>query len=260
MSMEKTFQIPTFLNVDLSIELAKTWRRYFAYILDWIFKGTYIFLVIYISSSRLIFENFLVGFFVFTPIYFYTFLFEWLCKGQTLGKMIMKIKVVGEDGNAPSVSQCAVRWIFLFVDAYSTVLLSFLSSWAMVFAAFGPFVGIARIERSQLRQRFGDLAAGTFVVNKEDAYFTIEDTVYSYVNRNKNYVVTYPEVLRFSDKDLTTIKNLLDKSEQTYDADLLERLADRVKELLNIESEESDHVFLTKLLSDYNYLSLEQGS
>lgn len=253
--MEKSFQIPTFLNVDLSIALANSWRRYFAYILDWVFKGAYIFLVYYLSSTRQIFDHFLVSFFSFTPVYFYSFLMEWLFKGQTLGKMIMKIKVVSADGNAPSMGQCALRWMFLFVDAYSTVLLSFMSSWAMVFAAFGPFVGIARIERSEFRQRFGDLAAGTYVVNKEDEYFTVDDTLYYYAKTDTNYVVRYPEVLRFSDKDLTTIKNLLDKSDNNYDAEVLKRLADRVKELLKVESDQADYAFLTQLLHDYNHLS-----
>ncbi|MDT4868327.1 hypothetical protein FQZ97_1032820 [compost metagenome] len=170
--------------------------------------------------------------------------------------MLLRVKVVGADGNPPSAGQCMVRWIFLFIDAYSTVLLAFMNSWAVVFSAFGPLVGIARIERSPLRQRFGDLAAGTFVVNNREEYSTVEDTIYSYMDFNRNYVVTYPEVIRFSDKDMTLVKNVLEKSERNYDAELLDKLAKRIKELLEISSEEPDPVFLKKLLNDYNYLSL----
>lgn len=250
-----TLKIPTFLNVELSIQLAGTWRRYFAFAMDWVFKAGYIFIVFYAGTGSYLAGGLFKG--LFLPVCFYSFLSEWLFRGQTPGKMILRIKVVGQDGNPPSAAQCLVRWMFLFVDAYSTVLLAFINSWTVVFTAFGPLVGIARIERSPFRQRFGDLAAGTFVVNTHDDYATVEDTIYSYMTFHQNYRVTYPEVIRFSDKDMTLVKNLLEKSEHQYDEELLNKLAKRIKELLKISSEESDPVFLKKLLNDYNYLSLK---
>lgn len=253
----ETLKIPTFLNVELSIHLAGTWRRYFAFMADWVFKGAYILLIFYAGLGRYVPDDLLPGFFWFLPVCFYSFLTEWLFRGQTPGKMLMKVKVVGRDGNPPSPAQCLVRWMFLFVDAYSTVLLAFVNSWTVVFTAFGPLVGIARIERSPYRQRYGDMAADTFVVNTRDEYSTVEDTIYSYMNTHHNYVVTYPEVIRFSDKDMTLVKNLLEKSEKNYDEELLDKLAKRIKELLEISSEEANPVFLKKLLNDYNYLSLK---
>ncbi|MCD8538615.1 MAG: RDD family protein [Leadbetterella sp.] len=251
----ETLKIPTFLNVDLSIQLAGTWRRYFAFMIDWVFKGVYILLVFYAGADRYV-PGYLFPL-LFLPVYFYSFLAEGLFIGQTPGKMLMRVKVVGRDGNPPSLTQCLVRWMFLFVDAYSTVLLAFVNSWAVVFTAFGPLVGIARIERSPFRQRYGDMAADTFVVNTRDEYSTVEDTIYSYMDTKRHYVVTYPEVIRFSDKDMTLVKNLLEKSEKNYDDELLDKLAKRIKELLEISSEESNPVFLKKLLNDYNYLSLK---
>lgn len=251
----ETLKIPTFLNVELSIELAATWRRYFAFAADWIFKGAYVLLIFYAGI-----EHYFPGDFsrvLLLPVCFYSFLTEWLFRGQTPGKMLLRIKVVGQDGTPPSPAQCLVRWMFLFIDAYSTVLLAFVNSWTIVFSAFGPLVGIARIERSPFRQRFGDLAAGTFVVNTRDEYSTVQDTIYSYMDRQHNYAVTYPQVIRFSDKDMTLVKTLLEKSEKNYDEELLDKLAKRIKELLEISSEEPDPVFLKKLLNDYNYLSLK---
>lgn len=249
-------KIPTFLNVELSIHLASTWRRYFAFMTDWLFKGSYIMLMLYTDSLRWA-GDLLPGFFLFLPVCLYTFLMEWLFRGQTPGKMLLRVKVVSSDGTPPSPAQCLVRWMFLFVDAYSTVLLAFVNSWTIVFTAFGPLVGIARIERSPFRQRYGDMAADTFVVNTRDAYSTVEDTIYSYMDRTQNYVVTYPEVIRFSDKDMTLVKNVLEKSEKNYDEELLDKLSRRIKELLEIRSEEPDAAFLRKLLNDYNYLSLK---
>lgn len=252
-----TLKIPTFLNVELSIPLAGTWKRYFAFTIDWMFKGAYILLMAYWGPARYAGETVLPVIALFLPVYFYSFLSEWFFRGQTPGKMLMKIKVAGPDGNPPSAAQCLVRWIFLFADAYGTLLLAFMNSWVVVLTPFGPLVGILRIERSPYRQRFGDLAAGTFVVNTQDEYFTVEDTIYSYVNHKQNYVVTYPEVIRFSDKDMTLVKNLLEKSEHHYDEELLDKLSKRIKELLEISSEEPDSVFLRKLLNDYNHLALK---
>lgn len=251
----ETLKIPTFLNVELSIQLAGTWRRYFAFVIDWLFKGSYMYALFYAEKGYYVSGYTVIFLLLF--FFFYSFLTEWLFRGQTPGKMLMKVKVVSHDGNAPSLTQCLVRWMFLFVDAYSTVLLAFINSWTVVFTAFGPLVGIARIERSPFRQRFGDLAAGTFVVNTRDDYATVEDTIYSYMTFNQNYQVTYPEVIRFSDKDMTLVKNLLEKSERQYDEELLDKLAKRIKELLKISSEEPNPVFLKKLLNDYNYLSLK---
>lgn len=251
----ETLKIPTFLNVELSIPLAATWRRYFAFAIDWVFKGGYL-LLLFHSGADLPLPGYLTRI-LFFPVVFYTFWWEWLLRGQTPGKAIMRVKVVGADGNPPSAGQCLVRWLFLFLDAYSTVLLAFMNTWVVALAPFGPMVGIARIERSPYRQRFGDLAADTFVVNTRDAYSTEQDTIYSYMDFTQDYVVTYPEVLRFSDKDMTLVKNVLEKSERNYDAELLDKLARRIKELLEISSEEPDSAFLRKLLNDYNHLSLK---
>ncbi len=251
----KTLPIATFLNVDIHVGLASTWRRYFAFTIDWVFKGTYIFFILYLAPDRQLADNYLVSFFLFTPVYFYTLISEWLLKGQTLGKKIMKIKVVNTEGNPPSVGQCAVRWMFLFVDAYATFLLNFVSSWLMALAPFGPFVAIIKIERSPYKQRFGDTAAGTYVVDAEEDHYEINDTVYAYAAASTNYKVMYPEVLQLSDKDMTIVKNLLEKSEEHMDDELAQKLADRVKEIINIESKQPNRPFLRKLLNDYNHLS-----
>ena len=251
----ETLKIPTFLNVELSISLASSWRRYFAFGIDWVLKGAFVLAVVYWGVDRDLPPYVYRG--LMMPVFFYTVLVEWLFRGQTAGKWLMRIRVVGADGNPPSAGQCLVRWLFLFVDAYSTVLLAFFNSWIVFFSAFGPLVGIARIERSPTRQRFGDLAAETFVVNTREEHSGVEDTIYSYMDFTQNYVVTYPQVIRFSDKDMTLVKNVLEKSEYNYDSELLNKLAGRIKELLEISSEEPDAVFLKKLLADYNHLSVK---
>ena len=54
--------------------------------------------------------------------------------------------------------------------------------------------------------RLGDVAVNTVVVNTESP-FSVNDTVSMDINE-QNYVVTFPEVLKLSDRDVNTIKNV----------------------------------------------------
>jgi uncharacterized RDD family membrane protein YckC len=67
-------------------------------------------------------------------------------EGQTLGKRLMKIRVVRADGRPAGMAEIAVRTILRVIDNYLV----------------GMIVMIATGER---RQRIGDLAAGTIVVD-----------------------------------------------------------------------------------------------
>jgi len=63
-------------------------------------------------------------------------------------------------------------------------------------------------------------------------------------------------VIRLSDKDMTIVKTLLEKSEIEINYELAHKLASHIKKVLSIESSLDDYQFLKKLLEDYNYLSL----
>src|SRR5687767_3946448 len=67
-------------------------------------------------------------------------------EGQTLGKKVMKLRVVRADGRPASMGEIAVRTVLRVIDNYLV----------------GMIVMLATGER---RQRIGDLAAGTIVVD-----------------------------------------------------------------------------------------------
>ncbi len=78
--------------------------------------------------------------------------FTWLqgARGQTVGKMAVKIKVVREDGSKIDYVDAAVRTILLLIDAIPYVI---------------PFLlGAILIWTSDRKQRLGDRAAHTVVV------------------------------------------------------------------------------------------------
>ena len=68
-------------------------------------------------------------------------------RGQTIGKMITRIKVVGEDGMPIDMNQAAVRNLLRIIDGL-----------------FAYLIGAILIWRSDKKQRLGDSIAKTVVV------------------------------------------------------------------------------------------------
>jgi uncharacterized RDD family membrane protein YckC len=70
--------------------------------------------------------------------------------GQTVGKMLLSIKVIREDnGEVPGLGTAALRTVLRIVDGI-----------------FGYLVGFIAVMASAKRQRLGDMAAHTLVVRK----------------------------------------------------------------------------------------------
>ncbi len=79
---------------------------------------------------------------------YYTLLEGYL--GQTVGKMLLGIKVIREDtGEVPGIGAAAIRTVLRLVDGL-----------------FGYLVGFIAVLASAKRQRLGDMAAHTLVVRK----------------------------------------------------------------------------------------------
>jgi uncharacterized RDD family membrane protein YckC len=87
------------------------------------------------------------------PLYFaYFALFE-AASGQTPGKMVTGVVVVGEDGSPPDLRATATRALLLVVDWFPYPLF---------------LVGLAAIYRSDGDQRIGDILAETVVVRARE--------------------------------------------------------------------------------------------
>lgn len=255
----KAINIPTFLNIDLSFEMSSVGRRFGAFFIDLAIKWTYIFFVSAVLNISFDINTTLVAFIIFTPFLLYSLLLEWLNKGQTIGKLVMGIRVIGVAGNPPSLTQCAIRWMFLLVDAYLFALLTLVNSVFVVLTFFSPLVGALFIGISKNQQRLGDIAAQTYIVRAKETEWSLDDTIYAYFSKKKSdYVPQYPEIIRLSDRDMTIVKDLLQKSETYINYELANKLANHIKKILSIESKEDDYIFLKKLLEDYNYISLQK--
>ena len=83
-----------------------------------------------------------------TVVWAYFIALEWLWNGQTIGKRVFGLRVIGDDGAPPGFLPIFVRNLVRVVD--------FLPSF------YG--VGLLAIVLSPRSQRLGDIAAGTYVV------------------------------------------------------------------------------------------------
>jgi hypothetical protein len=146
----------------------------------------------------------------------------------------MKIKVIMLDGRQPTFGNYLVRWVLRIVD--------------------NGVVALIAVVASGKGQRLGDMAAGTCVIKMRDKE-QIRNTAFEAVEQT--YVPTFPEVNKLTDKDASTIKQVLNLNPaETFDIALIEsKLAEKLKAFLGVQSSLGDRQFLQVLLKDYNMLS-----
>lgn len=263
-----TIRIATNFNIDLEFTAAPFHRRLFAWVLDIIVLIFYIYIAIKILES---FDGayssydreamWVLMMLLMLPILTYHLLSEVLMNGQSVGKRIMGLRVISENGSKPSISQYIIRWLIRTSDYMVVIILLYAPSgfggstsfmW-QVAAAFCLLVtDIILVNASQKNQRLGDMLAHTLLIRtKEKA--DIQDTIFLQVH--DNYTPSFPEVMQLSDRDINALKGILDASRKQNDYDMAERAADKIKNHLKIESHMSAFDFLEVLLKDYNYLS-----
>jgi uncharacterized RDD family membrane protein YckC len=254
-------QIATPFNIDIEFEIAEFHKRILAYMIDFFLLILYMFSMLY-----LLFGGFRIGeggiglamIVLVIPTIFYSPVSEILLNGQSAGKKLMKIKVVSLDGGEPELSQYLLRWFLRFYEwGFIIFTLFWLNPFTGLVCLFiGGLTSVIIIGVSPKSQRLGDIVAGTVVVNTHTS-LTVDDTIFMEVN-HANYKVKFPEVMRLSDRDINTIKNVLRQTEKTNQYDMCNRVAMKVQTVLKVSSDMYANDFLEKILEDYNYLSTKE--
>jgi len=181
--------------------------------------------------------------------------------GQSIGKRIMRIRVVNENGGQPAIGQYVIRWLIRTSDYMVVAILLF----APVAAASGDLSYLWKIGiplgllftdlillNSKKQQRLGDLLAHTLVISAAEKRM-ISDTVFLEVANT--YIPSFPQVMQLSDRDINALKGIIDTSKKRRDYDLAEMASEKIKSHLKIDTTLSPYDFLETLLKDYNYLS-----
>ncbi|WP_439129468.1 RDD family protein [Polaribacter sp.] len=264
----KTLQIKTAQNVNISFTVANAGQRLLAFLSDNVIKFAYLYFVMYVFDFQAIEKVFsgdnwtiqAISILVLLPVTFYTLYSEILMDGQTLGKKLLKIKVINEDGFKPAVTDYIIRWFLRIVDFNLFILLAVYvyadnsrnSELLMVLLFIvGKLVGLLLIVFTDKNQRFGDIIANTVVVYlKDEAKFS--DTILE--DLTATYKPTYPNVIQLSDNDIRIIKDTFKSAKKYNDYKTLIKLRTKIIEVTGIVSKhKSDSDFIATVLKDYNF-------
>jgi hypothetical protein len=178
-----------------------------------------------------------VVFFVFMllPVMLYDLLFEVFMNGQSLGKRAMNIRVLALDGTPPTLGAYIMRWMFRLVDT----------------GIFGSMVALIVAAVNGKGQRLGDIAAGTAVVKLKQ---TVSLEQLKQEKIQDDYVPMFPEASLLSDRDVVTIRAVLKKGRDENNNLLVWEAAQKVKEVIGIQSDMDNMAFLQQILQDHTYL------
>ena len=264
----KTLQIKTAQNVNIKFTAANVFQRLLAFGVDNVLKFAYIYFAVKVFDFKL-FDAAIdsdtwtlraLDVLFFLPVTFYSLYSEILMDGETLGKKLLKIKVINVDGFKPSITDYIIRWFLRIVD-FNLYMLLFVyvaslglnDQYALLMALllFGKLIGFLLILFTNKSQRFGDIIANTIVIYlKDDVQFS--QTILE--NIKENYVPSYPSVIKLSDNDARIIKETFKTAAKFNDYKTLIKLRSKILEVTDIKSvHKSDKEFIAIILKDYNY-------
>lgn len=256
-------QISTPFNISLDFEIAPFYKRLLAYFLDLTILVLYAVFIRYFLYEGLRLEGeFAMGvdiLVVSLPLLLYHLICEIVFHGQSIGKKAMGIRVMSVEGGDPGISQYLLRWFFRVWEwplVFSFVYPGLLIIYQLIIVGFFGIIVVIIIAVTAKNQRLGDLAANTAIVNTK-INTSIHDTVFMEITQ-KDYVVKFPQVLKLSDRDINTIKSVLDQTYKSNKYETAHRIAARIKNVLQIETDLEVDIFLERLIADYNYLATKE--
>ena len=256
--------ISTSFNIDLEFEGALFHIRMFAWIIDFLLQIFYLIIAFNIIGNvfgtglRSGYDVWAVELLIMVPVITYHLFCETFWNGQSVGKRLLGLRVVNDNGGKASFGQYIIRWLLRSSDlTMPIIILAMLfgdtnvlkALWITVLMFIADLILIATNKQGK---RLGDLAAGTMLINVKPKG-NLEDTVFMEVE--ESYSPSFPQVMRLSDRDINTIKGILDTGKKIGNYQMVDNAALRIKNVLAINTTLSPFDFLDTLLKDYNYLS-----
>jgi uncharacterized RDD family membrane protein YckC len=232
--MEHSLKIDTTQNVGITFQLASPGERALSWFIDTLIKVCWALVIIEIFKNSFKDGNWaIIIAIILLPAAFYNLLSELFFNGQSAGKAICKTKVMKTDGTQAGLSNYLIRWVFGLLE-------------------FNIFVGLGLVIYfwTNKGQRLGDIFAGTTVVkiNKE---MSLEET--TSLDLPENYVPTFPQVTNLSQRDVEVIKEGIVFYRKYENPKVLNVLAHKVANNLEITTNLSQLDFLQVIVGDYNY-------
>lgn len=244
-----TISLETSQNVTIEYELAGIWERILAFFIDTVILYVYLILVFVLfafgDSEKLLSNDIALFFYLIVtlPVWLGYHLFcETIFSGQSIGKMVLKIKVVKNDGQQMDMSDYSMRWMFRIID----IMLSF------------GIIGVVAIMSSWRNQRIGDMVGDTSVIKLDpNNKIYIKDILA--IKKKMSHVITYEGVVKFTEDDMLLLKNALERAKinpNDHYRKLLAELARKICDQLDIKDVPKQRTkFLKTVLNDYIVLT-----
>ena len=233
----KSIEITTAHNIVVTYELASPMQRFLASLIDVMIQGLYLMLIAALFSSYLS----LLYIFGFLVLFFYHLAFEVFNEGQSLGKKLVKTRVVSAHGMTPSTEDFFLRWVFRLID----ITLSLGS------------IGLISMLASPKNQRLGDLLAQTTVVRLE-ASRGISLKNIEKLSAPTDEII-FPEVVQYADKDMLLVKEALQRMRNNPNLEnrkVVRDLREKISNDLGVDVSPGESVdFLYTVLKDYIVLT-----
>ena len=234
--MTTAVNVQTAQNVEIEYSIAGVGDRILSTIVDglvvvgWLIAAM---TAIELISSLGVTEMMLV----YLPVLFYHLICEVTMDGQSVGKRLLKIRVVRLDGTEPTFGNYIIRWITRLFE-------------------IGMFWGapaVVAVLLSDKGQRLGDMAAGTCVVKLREV--EIGSTIFQAID--ENYQLVFPDVRKLNDEDIEIIKDVLrsfnSSGRTARSTKLVERAAGVVKSKMGVSTDSNNVSFLRTVVKDYNH-------
>ena len=237
----ETVSVNTSQHVSIHYPVAGLGERVAARLIDLgIFLAIYLlFMLIGVNIKHVDSIFFIIIVIIWGSLYvFYNLLCEIFMDGQSVGKRVMKIKVISLDGGQPSLGQYFIRWIFRLVD----------------FIMSAQVGGLICIALSEKKQRIGDIVAGTTLI-KTIPRTTFEHIAFTPVE--EGYVPVFPAVQQLSDRDVELIHEVIHTFYKTANFELLHAMSIKVSGLIGsaMPRYENELDFLNTVIKDYNHVT-----
>ncbi|WP_183564476.1 RDD family protein [Mucilaginibacter sp. SP1R1] len=240
----QTIKIHTTQNIDIDYEIAGLGERILAKLIDYV-----VFIPLWIIGFVVAVNGIndvgigLYFIIVFVLFVFYDLVCEQFLNGQSIGKRVMKIKVISLNGNRATFGQYLLRWLLRLVDFTLTAYL-------------GALIAAIVTENGQ---RIGDIAAGTVMVRTEPRT-KIDNLVFK--PSDDTYVPVFKEVGQITDNDIALIAEVIQNYTKTGNSVLVYNMAQRIKDHLGVvpPREMNDMLFLKTIVKDYSHISAQTES
>lgn len=228
-------EVITSHNVVVRFELASLIQRVLATFIDLVILIGYTIVVMMVFQSTLFF-----WLLVFPVWAFYHLAFEIFNKGQSLGKKILKIRVVSLQGRTAKVNDYLIRWVFRLIE-----VLPSLGSVALIF-----------LSSSDKNQRIGDMLANTSVVKQKNEN---EIRLESIEKLEAKEDILYPSITQFNDNDMLLVKETIGRyMENPHEKNkaVLDELTKSILDKLNTQLKDQNQIdFLNRVLYEYVLLT-----